>query len=83
MDDGHSNITPGSRCWFCLKQPDTLCNANIDLNLNPFAPGVSDNKRDSDGISEREERLAWQALKNEFGDLSVMEEALVSCVVSC
>lgn len=88
-----------SLCWFCRdpKRAPVLHNNNIDLNLDPHAPGID--------APTREARQAWADLREEFGELrcgrasqqpaprartllrvqcchSVMEEALVSRVSS-
>jgi hypothetical protein len=88
-----------SLCWFCRdpKRAPVLHNNNIDLDLDPHAPGID--------APTKEARQAWADLREEFGELrcgrpsqqpaphartllrvqcchSVMEEALVSRVSS-
>ena len=64
-------------CWRCRPQACRLrrCNDNVDLCLNPCAPGVS--------VEDRRLRKRWAALQAKHGGLSAMEEALVCRVSTC
>ena len=62
-------------CWFCKKKPRALSEETIPLNL--------DWKQREITPEQREVLVEWSRLKQQYGELTVMEEALVSRVSSC
>ena len=50
-----------SMCFFCRDKPAVLTNANVNLDLNPFVPDLSED--------DRAARMWWSALRAKYGDL--------------
>ena len=79
----HSTCDAAALCAFCTETPSVLAESNgLLLDMQPLETHLV-NVGDPQAVELQAARLAWSGLKAEFGDLTIVEEALLSPVISC